>query len=458
MTRARNPLTLFLLCTMPFVLLACGSTAELPVQAGMGPNPALTEPNPPWLPTVNVATAVGWQEGKTPQAAADTQVIAFAQELEHPRWLYVLPNGDVLVAETAAPPKPDQGFNIRGWIMQQVLEKAGAAVPSANRITLLRDTNDDGIADERYPFLEDLNSPFGMVLVEADLYVANTDALLRFDYRDGQTRIRQAGEKLVDLPAGPINHHWTKNVVASPDGGKLYVSVGSNSNIAENGLDEEVGRAAIWEVDRETGEHRVYAQGLRNPVGMTWVSYDNRLWTTVNERDELGGDLVPDYMTSVEDGGFYGWPYSYFGQHVDERVEPQAPELVEQAIKPDYALGPHTASLGLTYSDNKDSLQHFGRGMFIGQHGSWNRDPRSGYKVIFVPFFEGRPAGMPKDVLTGFINEKGEAMGRPVGVVFDTEGDLLVADDVGNTVWRVRGTDTEGMPISVNQIWRVAAR
>lgn len=458
MSPTRNPLTLFLLSTMPFVLLACGSTAELPIQAGMGPNPTLPQPNPGWLPTVNVAPAVGWPAGRTPEAAADTQVIAFAQGLDHPRWLYVLPNGDVLVAESAAPPKPKQSFSLKGWITQKIMKKAGAAVPSANRITLLRDADRDGIAEERYAFLENLNSPFGMALVEGDLYVANTDALLRFNYRDGQTRISQPGAKVIDLPAGPINYHWTKNLVASPDGTKLYIAVGSNSNVVENGMEKEAGRAAIWELNRETGEHRVFAQGLRNPVGMTWVSYDDRLWTAVNERDELGGDLVPDYMTSVQDGGFYGWPYSYYGQHVDERVEPPAPELVKQAIKPDYALGPHTASLGLTYSDNKDSLQHYGRGMFIGQHGSWNRDPRSGYKVVFVPFHEGKPAGMPQDVLTGFLNEQGEAMGRPVGVIFDMQGDLLVADDVGNTVWRVKGSDTQGMPISVNQIWRVALR
>ncbi|MGQ9424505.1 PQQ-dependent sugar dehydrogenase [Gilvimarinus sp. F26214L] len=437
-------------------LAGCGSTAKLPLEAGVGPEPELPDPNPAVFPTINVAPAVGWTEGRSPQARDGLEVIAFAQDLDHPRWLYVLPNGDVLVAESNKPPVQSEGFSIRQWMMQRTLEKAGAAVPSANRITLLRDNDGDGVADERHVFLENLHSPFGMALVDENLYVANTDALLRFTYSAGQERIEEQGETLVRLPAGPINYHWTKNVIASPDGSTLYVSVGSNSNVAENGLENEEGRAAIWAVDRETGEHRIFASGLRNPVGMTWVPQTEQLWTVVNERDELGSDLVPDFMTSVQDGAFYGWPFSYYGQNVDERVEPQRPDRVAESIKPDYALGAHTASLGIVYTDNSDSLQHYGSGVYIGQHGSWNRKPFSGYRVIFVPFSEGKPLGMPKEVLTGFLNDKGEAMGRPVGVVIDGEGDLLVADDVGNTVWRVRGTDGRGMPISSSNIWRVA--
>jgi glucose/arabinose dehydrogenase len=360
----------------------------------------------------------------------------FAEGLDHPRWLYVLPNGDVLVAETNAPPRPEDRKGLRGWAMKQVMQRAGAAVPSADRITLLRDSDGDGKADVRTVFLEGLRSPFGMALVGEDLYVANTDALVRFAYATGQTEIRAPGEKIVDLPAGPINHHWTKNVIASPDGERLYVTVGSNSNAAERGIDQEQGRAAIWEIERASGAHRVLASGMRNPNGMAWEPHSGVLWTVVNERDELGSDLVPDYLTEVHAGGFYGWPYSYYGQHVDERVQPQRPDLVAQAIRPDYALGPHTASLGLASAAGA-RLPPFSEGMFIGQHGSWNREPRSGYQVIFVPFQAGRPAGAPQPVLTGFVDDQGDARGRPVGVAIDRHGALLVADDVGNVVWRV---------------------
>ncbi|EJM64354.1 glucose/sorbosone dehydrogenase, partial [Pseudomonas sp. GM49] len=372
-----------------------------------------------------------------PIAANGTQVAAFAEHLDHPRWLYVLPNGDVLVAETAAPPKPEDGNGIRGWVMKKVMGRAGSTVPSPNRITLLRDKDHDGIAETRTVFLQNLNSPFGMTLVGKDLYVADTDRLLRFHYETGETAIKSQPVKVVDLPGGPLNHHWTKNVIASKDGSKLYVTVGSNSNVAENGMDKEEGRAAIWEVDRVSGQHRIFASGLRNPNGMAWEPHSGALWTAVNERDEIGSDLVPDYITSVKDGGFYGWPFSYYGQHVDIRVEPQNPDLVAKAIAPDYALGPHTASLGLTFAENSKLPAPFTQGAFIGQHGSWNRKPHSGYKVIFVPFSTGKPAGKPVDVLTGFLNDKEQAMGRPVGVVIDQQGDLLVADDVGNKVWRV---------------------
>jgi glucose/arabinose dehydrogenase len=320
-------------------------------------------------------------------------------------------------------------------------KKAGGAVPSANRITLLRDADGDGVAETRSVFLTGLNSPFGMALVGDQLYVANTDAIVKFPYKEGDTKITASGTKLADLPGGPLNHHWTKSLIASPDGSKLYVGVGSNSNVAENGIEKEEGRAAIWEVDTATGEHRVFASGLRNPVGMAWESGSKALWTAVNERDELGSDLVPDYMTSVRDGGFYGWPYSYYGQNVDSRVKPPRPDLVATALKPDYALGPHTASLGLAWSEGTSLPDPFSQGMFVGQHGSWNRKPRSGYKVIFVPFSGGKPSGEPVDVLTGFVKDNGDAMGRPVGVTLDKHGALLVADDVGNAIWRVTSAD-----------------
>jgi len=418
-------------------LAACGETSSLKVSDGTGPSPKLPEPNKTLIPTVNIAPAIGWPEGVKPTAAAGTQVAAFAEGLDHPRWLYVLPNGDVLVAETAAPPKPDDGKGIRGWVMGKAMGRAGSAVPSPNRITLLRDKDHDGIAETRTVFLENLNSPFGMTLVGNDLYVADTDRLLRFHYESGATAIKSPPIKVIDLPGGTLNHHWTKNVIASKDGSKLYVTVGSNSNVGENGLDQEEGRAAIWEVDRATGNHRIFASGIRNPNGLAWEPRSGALWTAVNERDEIGSDLVPDYITSVKDGGFYGWPFSYYGQHVDIRVEPQNPDLVAKAIKPDYAVGPHTASLGLTFAEGNTLPTQFKEGAFIGQHGSWNRKPHSGYKVIFVPFAGGKPTGQPVDVLTGFLNEDEEARGRPVGVVIDQQGGLLVADDVGNKVWRV---------------------
>lgn len=418
-------------------LSSCGSSATLPVSAGTGPHPLLPPPTSSLIPTVLVADARGWPPGAAPQAAGGATVTAFASGLDHPRWIYVLPNGDVLVAETNAPPKPDDNPGIKGWFFRRFQKKAGAAVPSANRITLLRDADGDGIAETRSVLLDSLHSPFGMALVGSTLYVANSDALVRFPYVTGQLHIAEPATHVVDLPAGSINHHWTKNVIASADGRKLYVSVGSNSNAAENGIDKEEGRAAIWEVDAATGSHRIFASGLRNPVGMTWVPQTHALWVAVNERDELGSDLVPDYMTAVVDGGFYGWPYSYYGQNLDTRVEPQRPDLVATALRPDYALGPHTASLGLVYAEHTALPAPFSDGMFVGQHGSWNRKPRSGYKVVFVPFSSGRPNGAPLDVLTGFLDEGSNAQGRPVGVAIDARGGLLVADDVGNTIWRV---------------------
>ena len=426
-----------LVCLLILNLEACGEVATLPEEAGVGPHPTLPPPNPTLLPTVNIAPAKGWLAGITPRAAAGLAVNAFATGLDHPRWLYVLPNGDVLVAETNAPPQPEDSKGLKGWFMKRVMNRAGAGVPSANRITLLRDANADGIAETRTVFLQGLNSPFGMTLVGSDLYVANTDSLVRFPYRTGETQLNEPGVKVLDLPAGPINHHWTKNVIASLDGSRLYVTVGSNSNVGENGMENEVNRAAIWEVEPATGRSRIYASGLRNPNGLAWQSQSGALWTTVNERDEIGSDLVPDYMTSVTDGAFYGWPYSYYGQHADTRMKPPRSDLVAKAIAPDYALGAHTASLGLAFCAGNLFPKRFMGGAFIGQHGSWNRQPRGGYKVIFVPFANGQPAGKPEDILTGFVNAQGDALGRPVGVAADRVGALLVADDVGNSVWRV---------------------
>ena len=419
-----------------FALSACGERARLPVSAGMGPAPQLPKPNRTLIPTVKVADAIGWAAGTAPTPAAGLRVGAFATGLDHPRWLHVLPNGDVLVAETNAPPRPKEGKGLKGWFMKMFMKKAGAAVPSANRITLLRDSDGDGVAETRSVFLSGLNSPFGMALVGGDFYVANTDAVVRFPYRAGETKISAPGTRLTDLPAGARNHHWTKSLIASRDGARLYATVGSNSNVAEHGMAEEEGRAAIWEIDRATGARRLFATGLRNPNGMGWEPVTGMLWTAVNERDELGSDLVPDYMTSVRDGGFYGWPYSYFGRTVDTRPKPPRPDLVATAIAPDYALGPHTASLGLAFYE-AFLMPAFRGGVFIGQHGSWNRNPRSGYKVIFVPFSGGRPSGPAADILTGFLDSKGKARGRPVGIAVDRAGALLVADDVGNAIWRV---------------------
>jgi glucose/arabinose dehydrogenase len=425
-----------LLCVL--MLSACGEVARLPIEAGMGPKPVLPPPVSALLPTVQVATAVGWPAGATPQAAPGLRVVAFARDLDHPRWLLVLPNGDVLVAETNAPPKPDDGGGIKGWLMGWFMQRAGAGVASANRITLLRDTQGTGVADLRTVLLDGLHSPFGMALVGDSLFVADTDAVLRFPYTRGDTHIQAAGSQLAALPGGPINHHWTKNVIASADGRSLYVAVGSNSNVAERGMAVEAERAAIWQVDVASGSHRIFASGLRNPVGMALEPRTGALWVSVNERDELGSDLVPDYLTQVQDGAFFGWPYSYFGAHVDSRVTPARPDLVARAQVPDYALGPHTASLGLASSAGTSLPAAFANGMFVGQHGSWNRSPSSGYKVIFVPFANGRALNLPAvDVLTGFLNAAGEAQGRPVGVALDRQGALLVADDVGNTIWRV---------------------
>jgi glucose/arabinose dehydrogenase len=419
-------------------VVGCGGSARLPVEAGMGPTPTLPSPRSSLIPVVKVATAVGWSDGATPTPAAGMLVRALATDLDHPRWLHVLPNGDVLVAETNAPANRERARGIRGWFMRRYFKRAGASVPTANRITLLRDRDGDGVAETRSVLLSNLHSPFGMALVRDQLYVANTDAVVRFPYREGDTVISAAAVKVVDLPAGRLNHHWTKTLLANADGSRLYVTVGSNSNAGEKGLENEIDRAAIHEIDLATGTRRPFASGLRNPVGLAWAPNTTTLWTSVNERDELGSDLVPDYLTSVRDGGFYGWPYSYFGAHADARVRPPRPDLVSRAIAPEYALGPHTGSLGLASAQGNALGATFRNGMFVGQHGSWNRRPFSGYQVIFVPFDAGRPTGaLPVTVLSGFLDARGQARGRPVGVAIGRRGELLVADDVGNVVWRV---------------------
>jgi glucose/arabinose dehydrogenase len=431
-TAAPAPVLLFI------ALAGCGDRADLPLAAAVGPAPQVPEPTRTAIPTVKVADATGWPEGVRPQVHQGLALTEFASGLDHPRWLHALPNGDILVAETAAPPAPKAGKGIKGFFMKLFMKKAGSAVPSANRISLLRDADGDGVAETRTQFLTGLNSPFGMALVGSSLYVANSDGVLRFPYRAGTTRISAAGVGIAALPAGDYNQHWTRGLAVSPDGSKLYVSVGSASNIAEHGFVEETGRAAIQEIDLSSGRQRIYASGLRNPVGIAFEPGTQRMWTVVNERDELGSDVPPDYLTSVVDGGFYGWPYSYWGRTVDMRVKPQRPDLVASALTPDYALGPHVAPLGLAFAQRARLGPQMETGAFIALHGSWNRSPRSGYKVIFVPFAGGRPSGPPLDIATGFLSGD-RAYGRPVGLVIDPRGGLLIADDVGNRIWRITG-------------------
>lgn len=420
-----------------WVIISRPDEARLPIAAVEGAHPKITAPRVQSIPTIKVADVVGWKNGAMPTPAAGLRVNPFATGLDHPRWLYQLPNGDVLVAETNSPPRK-VGFSATNIVMKALLTKAGAAVPSANRITLLRDTNGDGVADSRSVLIDGLNSPLGMALVGDQLYIANTDALVRVPFTPGETKITAKPEVVVRYPGG--GNHWARNVIASADGKTLYVAVGSSSNIAENGLDKEVNRANILEVDPAAKTFRVFAAGLRNPQGLAFEPMTGRLWTTVNERDMLGSDLAPDYMTAVELGDFFGWPYSYWGGYVDKRVQPERPDLLEYSKRPDYALGPHTASLGLCFAKGAKLGTAFSDGAFVGQHGSWNRVPVSGYKVVYVPFAaNGFPAkgAKPVDVLTGFLDKNGKAQGRPVGVTIAQDGTLLVADDVGNAVWRV---------------------
>jgi len=416
-------------------LSACDQKVATP-NTQYGANPVLPAPQQYLLPPMSVPPAVGWNQGQTPVVSASLKIRAFATGFEHPRMVYTLPNGDVLVVESNGPKAPI--YRPKDYVEGQVQALAGTNAHGGNRITLLRDTKGSGVPDVRTIFIDHLNSPFGIVLVGSDLYVADTDAILRFSYVTGQTSITSQGVALTDLPAGPIDHHWTKSLTASPDGSKLYVGVGSNSNITENGIGVEVGRAAIWEVDRQTGLKRIYAAGLRNPIGVAFEPQTGKLWAIANERDEIGPNLVPDYLTSVRDGGFYGWPYSYYGQHVDVRVQPQRPDLVATAISPDYALSSHVAPLGMAFSQASSLPARYRSGVLIAEHGSWDRSPLNGYKVVYVPFQAGRPSGPPEDVVTGFLTQDQEKVqGRPVGLAFDHTGALLIADDVGDTVWRV---------------------
>lgn len=420
-------------------LAGCAGQASLANGEDTGPDPVIAEPAPSAIPTVNIAPAEGWPANLTPTAASGLSVKAFATGLDHPRWLYVLPNGDVLVAESNGPGKPGIG-GIKGKIMGSVMKRAGAGTPSPNRITLLRDRDGDGVAETRSVFASGLSSPFGMALVGDTFYIANADSLVRARYHDGDLRLAAAPTRVADLPGkqgDKFNHHWTKSLLPSADGSRFYIGVGSNSNIAENGIDVEADRAAVLELDPASGSQRIYASGLRNPVGLAWEPHSQQLWAVVNERDELGNDLVPDYLTRVDRGAFYGWPYSYYGQHVDTRVKPQRPDLVASARRPDYALGSHVAPLGLAFASGGGLGGDYAEGAFVGLHGSWNRKPLNGYKVVFVPFRAGSPVGQMRDVLTGFLDDAGNAHGRPVGVVLDRKGALLVADDVGNVVWRV---------------------
>jgi hypothetical protein len=430
MTIARN----LVLAAAAFSLAACGPDPINPKRQ-IGAHPYLPPIHQYLLPPMHVVPNVPWGS-KTPSVAAGLHIKAFASGLANPRSLYVLPNGDVLVAETDGPPAPVH--RPKEFVMAWVEAKTHSSVKAGNRILLLRDTNGDGVPDTKTVFIDHLHSPFGMVLVGNDLYVADTDAVVRFPYQTGETQITAPGVTLTELPGGPIDHHWTKSLTASPDGSKLYAGVGSNSNITENGIGAEMDRAAVWEIDRATGAHRLFATGLRNPNGLSFEPQSHALWVVVNERDELGPDLVPDYMTSVKDGAFYGWPYSYYGQHVDPRVMPQRPDLVARAIPPDYALSSHVAPLGLTFYTGDNLPASYRGGAFVGEHGSWDRSQLNGYKVVFVPFTGGKPSGMAEDVVTGFT-EGESAHGRPVGLAVDSKGGLLIADDIGGTVWRVTG-------------------
>jgi hypothetical protein len=431
-------LTVVLLGTAALTLSGCDEGGD--PKAEIGANPTLPPLTQYLLPPMNLAHVTGWKQGETPTVAPGLKIEALATGLQHPRSLYTLPNGDVLVVESKAPPAPAprRPKDIVMAMVESWVTSGGDTGPS-NRITLLHDANGDGVPETKSVYIDHLNSPFGVALVGNDLYVANTDAIVRYPYRPGETEMKAQGATLTELPGGPIDHHWTKSLVASKDGSLLYVGVGSNSNITENGIEAEKNRADILEVNRETGRWRIFASGLRNPNGLTFEPQSGALWTVVNERDEIGPDLVPDYMTSVKDGAFYGWPYSYYGQHVDPRVMPQRPDLVAKAIAPDYALSSHVAPLGMVFNTADTLPPAYRGGAFVGEHGSWNRTPLNGYKVIYVPFSDGKPNGTAQDVVTGFLNSNNQARGRPVGLAIDKTGALLIADDVGNTVWRVTG-------------------
>lgn len=432
-------LTLIILVIAGIILffLTRPDVARLAQGQDTGREPVFTSPRTALIPKVDIAEAIGWTASGAPVPAKGLAVSRFSDGLDHPRSMLVLPNGDILVAEAGSPPLPNN--SIVDKITNHYIRKAGAGGPSANRITLLRDADGDGKAEVKTAFLTGLNSPYGMALVGDRLYVANTDALMAFPYKEGETQITEKGRKITDLPHGAPNMHWVRNIIPSADGKQLYIAIGSNSNIAENGLDTETNRAAIIEYDLETGDNRVFAGGLRNPIGMAWEPKSGTLWTVVNERDGLGPDLVPDFLARVEFGGFYGWPWNYWGGYEDRRVQPGRPEIREYTKRPDFALGNHVAPLGLTFATGAKLGAPFDQGAFIGLHGSWNRTPKAGYKVVFVTFDDhGNPQGKPIDVLTGFLSKDEKAQGRPVDVAVAKDGALLVSDDVGGVIWRVR--------------------
>ncbi len=448
--------------TRPFLLVsiaaaglaACGHSQNIDPMQQVGPNPVLPEPSEELIAAVGVPKVLGWKPGETPQVPRGFKIEAMATGLANPRTVWPLPNGDILVVETdrqGTEPVDRPKDPIRDFIMSVAHGGGGAKETSGSegkpqRITLLRDGDGDGNPELRTVLLDHLNSPFGLAVVGGQLYVANTDAVVRYPFTPGQTKITAPGQKVIDLPGGLIDHHWTKSLVASPDGSKLYAGVGSNSNVQERGPEAETNRAAIWEIDPKTGAFRVFASGLRNPNGLTFYPGTNTLWTVVNERDEIGPNLVPDYMTSVKDGAFYGWPYSYYGQHVDARARPQRPDLVARAIPPDYALGSHVAALGLAFYTGSSFPAGYRGGAFVGEHGSWNRIEHNGYRVVFIRFGNGRPVGKPITFVAGFLTPNGEAHGRPVGVAVDRTGALIIADDVGNTVWRVSYSGSQQRP------------
>jgi glucose/arabinose dehydrogenase len=420
-------------------LSACSNSQKIDPMQQVGANPVLPKINEPMLlPRTNVPPVVGWKAGETPNVPRGFAVQAMATGLASPRNVYPLPNGDILVVQALKEGKePIERLKNPFFDLIFGFAHKNSQIGPTNRITLLRDADGDGRAEQQSVLLDHLNSPFGVVLVGGDLYVAETDKIMRYPFTPGQTQIKARGVKVVDLPAGLINHHWTKSLTASPDGSKLYVGVGSNSNAGERGLEAETNRAAIWEVDPKTGAFSVFASGLRNPNGLNFYPGSNTLWAVVNERDELGSNLVPDYLTSVRPKGFYGWPFSYYGQHVDPRVRPQRPEWVARAIVPDYALSSHVAPLGMTFYTGASFPPTFRGGAFVGEHGSWNREELNGYKIVFIRFTGGRPVGQPVNFVGGFLNNEGKIRGRPVGVAVDRTGALIIADDVGNTVWRV---------------------
>jgi glucose/arabinose dehydrogenase len=450
---SRTALLIFT-CLAFIPLAGCDDQSNFDISRQIGPNPVLPEPSSALLTEMKVAKVIGWGDSGMPSVPKDLKVTVYAKDLGSPRTIHTLPNGDVLVVQSRGPsldPISRPKDVIQSWI--ESMAHGSGEEKKSNLITLLRDSNRDGVVDERHDLITDLNSPFGIVWYEDTLYIAATDAILAYPYRLGDVRIADQPRVLTALPGGPIDHHWTKDLVLSPDGRYLYASVGSNSNIVENGLEAEKGRAAIWQVDRKTGASRVYASGLRNPNGLTFHPQTKALWAVVNERDELGPNLVPDYMTSVKEGAFYGWPWSYFGNHVDERVQPKRPDMVARAISPDYALSSHVAPLGLTFSMNSALPEKYRSGAFVGEHGSWNRDSFNGYKVVYIPFTNGAPSGKAEDVVTGFIDGD-KAHGRPVGVGIDGTGALLVADDAGNTVWRVAAADgaISPKPVGTDQV------